>query len=201
MSRIDVEIPPQGFEIVRDRIGMILADELYEQLILSGNYLFDLKVWVERFVALDKTELPCVTVSYVGTQPDNGPVIQVNGENDYHIDCYVNAVYRDGVRADQAAMLRLQRLIAVCWYILTDPKYVTLGFQVGTGLKPFIKRRRVKSVIIDEPRQDDATSSVRGRIVYGVDCASVYSLISPPPLDEKSTILRLNQTDKGYYYS
>jgi hypothetical protein len=201
MSKIDVQIPRQGFEVVRDRIGEILADELYNQLLMSGNYLFDLRVWVERFVAIDKTEVPCINVVYSNTDYSGSPVINNNGANEYYIDCYARAVTTDDERADQAAMIKLQRLMGVCRYILTDPKYVTMGYAIGTGYSPFIKRRYIKKMIIDEPGQYDATSSVRGRIVFAVEFNETYSLITPPPLTDKSTILKLNETDKGYYYA
>ena len=63
MPKITQAIPPQAFEIIRNRIGLILAEEIDNQSILTYDPDLDLTVWVERTVPFDKTELPSVNVS------------------------------------------------------------------------------------------------------------------------------------------
>ena len=55
-SIIENIIPNQKFELIRDKIALILFDEIGNQKTLTNNSDLDVKVFLERFVNFDKTD-------------------------------------------------------------------------------------------------------------------------------------------------
>ena len=70
-SIIDGIIPAQQYETIRDKIGLILYEELVNQFTLTTDEDLNVKVFVERFVAFDKTDFPCLNVVFSGGNYDN----------------------------------------------------------------------------------------------------------------------------------
>lgn len=205
MSVIYKAIPPQSFELVRDRIGQILAIEIETQALLTYDSALELSpgknsesgVWVERFVPFDKTEVPCVNVSLMRGDPIGQSMIHVDGFYRYAIDCYHNAKSSDGARGDVKATKKLQRLMGVVRAILEDPAYKTLGYST-----PFIGARHVEGITVGEPEdRKEATSLVVGRIVFTVRVPEGVRLNDPLLLAEHETTVNLGETDNGYVYT
>ena len=55
-------IPPQQFEIIRNKIGLILFEEIGNQFVLTADEKINAKIFVERFIPFDKTDFPCINV-------------------------------------------------------------------------------------------------------------------------------------------
>lgn len=195
MSVIQQEIPLQSFELVRDQIGAILADEIDAQHYMTQNPLFDLRVWVERFIPFDHKELPAVNVSLFGGSYEGQSVKQHDGVYKYLIECYTAAKTKDGEPGDALAMIRLHRLLGVCRSIIMDAKYLTLGFE-----KPFIMNRHFESLAIADPGRQDAVSVARGRLVLSVKVPETFDLKEVDTIYGYETRVRLHETDKGYVY-
>ena len=62
MAQIYNIIPVQNFELIRDRIALILATEVNNQFVLSGNEDINCDVWLERSTPFDKIENPTINV-------------------------------------------------------------------------------------------------------------------------------------------
>lgn len=62
MAQINTIIPVQNFELIRDRIALILATEINNQFVLSGNEDINCYVWLERSTPFDKIENPIINV-------------------------------------------------------------------------------------------------------------------------------------------
>lgn len=196
MSQINVIIPQQSFELVRDRLGEILTSEIATQLYLTGSSIFPNKVWKERFIPFDFTELPAICVSAVSGTYDNQDVAQVDGTYLYNIDCYIKSKHTETEDADTEAMVKLHRLISVCRAIIMNPKFKTLGFE-----PPFVMNRNITSMAVADPGKQDATNSVMGRLVVSVRVVEDTELITPRLLYGFDTTVRLYSGNNGYLWS
>lgn len=199
MSQIPVQIGRQAFELIRDRIGQILADEIVNQV--SQGWINDVywtsesQVWLERFVPLDKTELPAVVVGLTRGDMEWHTQQQSNGNYRFNIDCYSSAKSTEDSEGDSEAMIRLHRLMGVVRAILENPRYKTLGFE-----PPFIQNRHMESFGIGNPAKEDALSTTFARWSFVVRVHEETELISPPMIKGYDTTINLDLTNKGYFW-
>jgi hypothetical protein len=193
---IDNIIPPASFELVRDRLGEILAVEFKRQFMLSGLYYINIQVWVERFVPFDKSEMPAINVVLADGKYDNQDVRQADGTYNFYIECYANAASMPGdKRGDVEAMRRLHRILAIARGIIQSPKYLNLGFKV-----PKVMRRQIESLTIAQPDANDGLASCMGRLVLNVRVPEIGELMKACDIDGWETSVKLEETDKGYRY-
>lgn len=199
MSLISTVIQPQAFEIVRDRVGRILADEIQNQFQITYDQELQVRVWIERFLQFDKTELPAICVGLVEGSYDGQDALQHNGTYRLYIDAYVNAKSGENNPGDVRAMVKLHRLLGLCRAIIMDPRYITLGFGVRPG---FIMNRHFESIQIENPRQKehDAGSSVMGRLVLSVKVPEITDTIQPVNIKDLFTTVKLADTENGFLW-
>lgn len=196
MSIITGVIPPQAFEVIRDRVGEILADELANQFTLTANASLNPPVEVERYRAVDATELPLLVVNVARGSYDNKHAITSDGTYLYNIDGYVRGASSSGQDGDNLASITLQRILGICRAILENPGYKTLGFA-----PPFIERVFVQEIGIAEPERTDKENIMMGRLTLLVRVPEDVELITPVDLDVFSTQVKLEETEKGYIFT
>lgn len=195
MSKLGI-IQSSGFEIIRDRVGFILADEFNGQYLKTYDNDFNIKVWVERFIAFDKTELPTVNVSLASGQFSSKDVRGKDGTYTYNIDCFQFSKTDSVNDGDKKAMLRLQKLIRVCHYVLDNPVYKTLSFVPG-----FIGHTVVSDFNIADPNKEDSLSVVMARLTFQVRARETGELLEAFEIDGSDTQVKLHETDNGYFWS
>lgn len=197
MSIINSVIQPQAFEVVRDRIGRILTDELDNQFQISYNDDLRVKSWVERFVPFDASELPSVNVTLAEGSYGGQTVIQSDGTYKYFVDAYVHAKSTSKLGGDARATQKLHRLLGVCRSIIEDARYVRLGFRPG-----FVMNRHIESLQIQNPsnKEHDAESSIMGRLTVVVKVPEVTTYKQPVNIAGLYTTVKLASTDKGYQW-
>jgi len=189
-------IPSQQFEIIRDKIGLILFEELTNQYTLTSNEELNLKVYVERLVAFDKTDMPCVNVLFSGGTYNNKNTLSADGNYSFFIDVYSAAKSTTELSGDAKAAFSLQKVLGVCRAILENPQYRDLGYT-----EPKVSRTSIESISIQEPQNNqDATSSIMGRLVFNVLVEEDTQLLTANAIDSFSTEVKLNLTDKGYLF-
>lgn len=190
-------IPPQNYQTILTRIGAILLEELTEQQVLDNT--FDLPtIWAERFIPLDKTEVPAINVSLATGDYDNKDQTQVDGTYTFYIDCYTQSPELDSEYADTAASLKLQRLIGKVRAILESPFYRTLSIAT-----PSIIRTKVTGFSIGKKQESmmiDALSNIIGRITFVVKCPEYVQLASTITLAGNTTVVSLFESDNGYKF-
>lgn len=198
MSIITTPIAEQNFEIIRDRIGLILANELYTQSTITYEEgLNPQHVWVERFVPLNHSEMPGVIISMVKGNYTSETQVSQTGVYTYNIDVFFSAKADAENRGDVKATKLLQRMMGVIRAILMDPQYITLGF-----VRPSINNRRVSDIQIAQPEKTiESTHSVWGRVTLEVTTQEGYVLKDAIALSSFSTSVKLYETSKGYMYS
>jgi len=196
LSKITTAIPEQAFELIRDKIGLIIADELAAQFVLNPDPRIDAPVFIERIVPIDKSETPVINILYSRSNYDNNTAIKSDGENTYNIDVYSKGKSKEGEQGDTLAMIALARLLGVIRAILESPHYLTLGFA-----PPFIKKTTVTGIQVADPRDNqDGANMMMGRLTFTVDAVDVTEQIQPVDAEGYDTQVKLSETDKGFVY-
>lgn len=196
MSKITLEIPPQGFELIRDKIGEILADEILAQFAIHSDSERNAKVFIERITPIDKTEMPLINVLYSRSGYDNNSAINSDGKNTYNIDVYTSAKTKVVKRGGAESMARVGRILGIVRAILESPFYLTLGFA-----PPFIIGTEVTGIEIQDPRDNqDAANTVMGRLIFVVDAKEDVEQIQPVTAEGYDTQVKLDETEKGFVY-
>lgn len=185
-------------EKIRDRIGAIIYDELYQQNAI--NYTDDLSasVWVDRVVPFSHSDIRhgAVNVVYAGTDFTADSQLTSDGTCIYEIYFYFAAKTTADGDGDKLAKFKIARLTGVVNRILMDSRYKTLGFAM-----PSIANRRVKSIKISDPiNSQDASSSVVAQMIFEVRAIDNVDPVSVRDLDSYSTQAVLNESAEGYLY-
>jgi hypothetical protein len=195
MSKIQGIIPAQQFEVVRDRIGEIIADELANQVDLTNNSEIDAEVFIERVIPFDKTDFPAINVALAKGDNAGKTYISSDWGHIYYIDVYCSGKANNSDQGDKRAILKLQKLIGIIRFIFESPYYKTLGFTA-----PSIQRVGVKSFFLAQPDKDDAGNTVMGRVELNVEVPEGSETISGVVAAGYETKVKLAETDKGYKY-
>jgi hypothetical protein len=196
-ARINTIIGSQAFELIRNRIGEILAEEIEHQYYLTNDEdISNVTVWVERFVRFDASETPCINVSLVNGDYSNHHQGQSDGDFIFNIDCYASADTTEDESGDVESMFRVQKLLGLCRAILEDPQYKTLLFPA-----PFIKNRHARSILISQPDGADAKSVTLARLVYVVRAVDTSALLNAIAAAGTDTSVKLNLTNRGYVFT
>lgn len=191
---INVIVPEQGFEIVRNRIGEILADE-FENQALNYNPEISANIFVERTQHFDHTELSAVNVCLATGSYNNKHQGSVVGTYQYNIDVYVKSKTNPDEKGDVLAAKKLQRLLGFCRYVLEDPYYKTLGYMPG-----FIGRVFAGGIAIAQPEDKDAANVMMGRLILNVQLTETNSLSTPKLIAGYETTVKIDVSTQGYYY-
>lgn len=193
---IPAAIGPKSFELVRDRIGAILTEELASQASIIPDPSLVVGVFVERFKLIDHTELPLVFVNFSGGSYEKKTVLSQTGVYQYTIDCYEKAKTTPTGRGDTAASFKAQRLAGVVQAILENQAYITLGFA-----PPFIEHTEVSSILMASPQGvKDAENIIMCRVVFSVRVPETNNTIVPLLLAGHTTQVFLEETELGYRY-
>lgn len=195
MALINGIIEQQNFELVRDKIGEILKIELQNQFSLNPTLkVLDSKVFVERFIKFDKSELPAINVFFNSGNYSNQTALKQDGTYQYNIDMFTSAKSTDLKRGDSLSLVNLQRLAGVVRSILQSSFYIRLGFAA-----PSISHRSVKSIQISEPQQNmDGSNMMYGRLILEVIFEETAINFVPINLACNDTTIKLFETEKGY---
>lgn len=231
MSLIQNIINESNFEIVRSRIASILADELDNQKTLNEIALVEeeakpspdpttiaalelnisaipYKIWEERFKRPQPEEYeetpvinvmfanaPLNTLQSVSTQDaDNTYVIEVySGNREPGTESPVN-------EGDSLAAIKLQRCLAIIRSILMFPEYQRLGFDVAPY---FIGKVSANGIQIAQPNggNENTNNLIYGKINLTVKVSEGVEQITGITLALSETTVKLNDTEKGYFWT
>lgn len=196
MALITEPIPPQAFELIRDRLAEIFIEELNNQVINNYDPSLEAEVFVERALAVDKTEDPIVIISFAGGPVDSKNPTSSTGGYMYNIDVFTNAKSNDSQEGDVRSALKAQRIIGALRLIIQSPKYNTLGFAKGE----IVARVSIKQIAIWDPgvMKQDATNSYMGRISILVEGKEVESTTPPRDLEGYTTVIKISDGNRGY---
>lgn len=189
-------IAAQSFELVRDKVGAILALELANQVTLGGDDVLGAEVWKERIIPFDKTELPAINVTVMEGNYDGQTVKQADGTYTILIDGEVNAKSTSANDGDKLAMLKCQKLMGCIRAIIQDPQYRTLGYAQG-----FVMSRQITKIAFGNKYQGDALNTVMGRLMLTVKVPETTELLEAVEIGGSDTTVKLEETEKGYKWT
>lgn len=226
MSKILNIIGKSSFEAVRSRIAFILIDELANQKVLFETELsneqakpspdpeliefYELsisvipsKVYEQRFLDIttkEALEEPIINVIFANA-PLNANVTESTqiGDDRYLIQFATASKHTTETNGDVLGGIKLQRIAAICRAILMNPNYKFLDFKIGT----IVGNRVVENIQIDQPNKggDDAAMIVMGAFTLTAKLHELVEGIAGVPLDQNDTIMRINDSDKGYVWT
>jgi len=189
-AKIIGQIPVQNFELIRDKIAVILALEIPVQTAASSIKA----VWLERFIPFDLEELPAINISYDNTPYDRHDPKSRHGENQYYIDVIVNAKHSVTEKADIKASKLVQRIAGIVCYILSSAEYYTLDFNPG-----LIQSKWVSDLKIGKLSEGDALHTIVARIIFKVRANEIVGDLTGVLGEIFTTQIKLDETDKGYF--
>jgi hypothetical protein len=195
MPNINLIIPTQRFEIIRDRIGEILSDEINNQYMLA-NLPNVPKVWVGRSYPFEQMDMPAINVSLSRIDYTNKDQLSVSGENIYNIDVYTSSPDTEANTGDKIAMISLHKIVGMCRAIVENPAYSNVGIA-----PPFSSTSLVRNIeFLDPVNHPDTVNQTVGRIEFMVVAPEDMTGQNATPLARSETKVTLEETDKGYFY-
>lgn len=195
MAQISLEIPKQGFEIVRDLIGAILKTELENQKILK-SFSEPLNIYVGRSTPFQHSEILMVNVLLDSANYSQIHEKGVHGGTNYFIDIYCSAKESVENTGGFNSSLRRDTFLGMVRFILQDHHYKTLGLPNGLLMGTY-----VESFENFEPSNAQDTAFVKmARLVYNVRINENQSLWEGVLAQTAFSDVKLNETEKGYKY-
>ncbi len=192
---IDLDIPEQNFELIRDAVASILTVELANQFARTANPLFEAGVWLERFIPFDKEELPAIKVFYVSSSYKNNTFGNSKGECKIHIEVTTNAKDSASESGDKTASKNCQFLMGKIRYILSNPLYLRLGFSVPG----FIEGREITDMNVSLPNNSqDGLHTIVGNLILNVRYEENNGDLTSTPGLIYSSQIKIDESDKGY---
>jgi hypothetical protein len=196
MSNINIIIPQFRFDLIADRLASIIALELNYQTAVSYDDTIDAKVFIERSIPIDASELPLVNVAFAGADYDNKKQTSKDGSYTFEIDVYTKSKTDATEMADKKSIKALQRILGIINYVLEHPAYKTLDFAPG-----FIATTLVQSIKIQDPKgAKDADSIKMGRISFFVRVCETTTDQPTTNVSSLNTQVQIAESDQGYFY-
>ena len=193
MAKITQAIPDAAFELIRTRIGEILAVEIPEQAILKSRPDIDAQVWVEREAALSVPELPAVNVSYTAGENSQHAPTAAHFMHTFYIDAYTSAKASATEHGSLTSQKAAQSLINVCRGILAHNVYKRLDFAPG-----FIMSHHVRTIQMSETAGEDGDHVTRARLMFEVSAVETNLLEIARAAEGADAVVKLEGTDKGF---
>lgn len=198
MSLINGQIPSQNYELIRDRIGAILATEIAYQASLDTTLEVPSKIDIERFIPYNAdTEFPAINVNFWKGEYGNTDVRKTEGTYYFNIDCYADSPNVGTVRGDKLATAKLQRIMGLVRAILKNPAYITLGFVADV-----IGQVEIQGIYVaNKSIVPDALNETVGRVILKIRALETVNLINNQNFAQEVTAsLKIGTSNKGYFY-
>ncbi|MCK5601856.1 hypothetical protein KAR91_08310 [Candidatus Pacearchaeota archaeon] len=191
-----------NFEIVRDKIALILVNEIANQQVLAaaaGKIPNDwkMRVYLERtnpweIFTNGTDKSPVINVWFDGSRFDgiaSDTIERQKSDSIYNIDCYGCGVTVEGesvkqIPGDKTASLQAQKAVRLVRNILMSAEYAYLGLRGTVG------KRWPQSINMFQPQIDNraAESIVGARIAFGAE----FNEFSPQITGEDAELISID---------
>lgn len=201
MSVIDSVIGQQSFELIRDRVGEMLYDEIENQYVRTYDERLQPVIYMERFVPFNESEIyqGAINITVARQMLNNQSLLQSDGINTFFIDVYqcAKSTTEDGRLIDGASVAtkNMHRMCGLIRAIIEDARYKTLGFTPG-----FIGNRHIVEIKFNNPKIEEKVSVATGRIVLQVRAPEMNGKNTPTVLADLKTTVKIGESDAGYTY-
>jgi hypothetical protein len=138
MAVITEIIQEQAFEKVANKIAEILTTEIaYQQD--KQDFEDTVEVFLERIEPFDKNEDVMVSVAFREAKYEGYTTSATQGEYVYFVDLFCSGYGERESEPSIVAKNKLMRYLGIIRYVLSSPKYLTLGFEPGLIGGKYIK--------------------------------------------------------------
>lgn len=199
------KILPSNFELIRDRVGAILKEEIDNQALLYGTGTspdiipdpeLTCNFGIERTGAVNRDELIEVVIGIQRMGFDNQNAISQRNSITFFVDVYTNAIDKENAPGDYTSAKKLHKLVGIVRAILQSPAYIKLGFANGV-----IERTTVYDAIFPTKDDDhDSANSRMARVYFKVDAHEEVKTMAPIAAGSYETTVKLGLTEKGYMF-
>ena len=193
--KLDYTIPESNFEAIRDRIAIILKEEMDNQSLLHGSDPdYTANFYTERFSPVGKEEGNVIVVDIEGGPLDNQTPKSQSLEFIYNIDIYTNSKETSSNTGYYNSAVKLHRLTGLVRHIIQSPYYDRLDFPDG-----IIERRSINKIQFARVNDEqDGSFSRMGRLTLTVRAYEQSNEITPLTTSGYDTIIKIEETDKGF---
>lgn len=197
MAKITEVIPEQASLVIQKKIAEILLLELTNQKALQ-SLTSEFKVYTERIEPYDKSE--DVSISLALREATEGEHASNSGliNNIYFIDIFAGGQETQTEDMSTNVYLKLSKYVGMIRYILSSPKYPTLGLPKG-----IVGNRHVIKLTYDTDYSNwgnhsnyDGSGIRFCRIIYSVTAVEYTELPTGVPLEGNDTVIEVG-TNKG----
>lgn len=191
----------QNFEVVANRIGSILLEEIQNQKNIQG-FKDHVEIFNERIEPFDKNQDVMLTIAFRQAEYGGQTTRDSQGEYLYFIDIFGSGWGEEENAPSIIAKNKLFRYVGLVRYILSSGKYLTLGFPPG-----FIGGKYIEKITLDTDYSNFGNHSnydgsyIRfARIIYRVRVQENQELWQGVPLQGNTTNVTLDNTAQGTQY-
>jgi hypothetical protein len=188
----------QNFEVVANRIGSILLEEIHNQKTIQG-FDDEIEIFNERIEPFSKEQDVMITIAFREAEYAGQNTRDIQGEYIYFIDIFTSGWGEEEVSPSIVSKNKLFRYVGLVRYILSTGKYLTLGFPPG-----FIGGKYIEKITLDTDYSNFGNHSnydgsyIRfARIMYKVRVQENQELWQGIELQGNTTNVTLDDTEKG----
>ena len=198
MITITEVIPAQGFEIVQNRIGEILATEISNQIEIQ-NLNDEVGIFVERIEPFDKSEDVMISIAFREGGYEGQTLKDSQGYYTYFIDVFVTGKGVGNESPSTNSRRKLFKYVGMVRYILMSGKLPTLGLPLGIiGGKSIVKMTLDTDYSNFGNHSNYDGSFIRFcRIIFQVRVQENQLLFDGIPLLGNNTSVTYESTNKG----
>lgn len=196
VALINIAIPEQNYEKVRDAIGVILLTELTNQKALQ-SLEEDVIIYRERSSPMQVTENLYFNILVDSANYSNYTTRDAQGRTIFFIDICTTGVNSDITDGALDSAQRLHKYMGMVMFILASDQYKILGLPLG-----LIGGTYIESFATSEPTPFESGNYQRlARISFAVRIQENYALWNSVQLTGNDTGVKLDESDKGYVYT
>lgn len=186
-------IPIQNFEIVKNKVEVILFTELINQKKLQCKEI-DIEVFTERQQPYSNGEDVVVNVSLNNIPYSGIDAKNTNGNLIFNIDVYAGGFATLDNDGNKVSRSKLELITGWIRYILSSTKYNTLGLPKG-----IIGGTYVDSIQFDDNYGNQEANFIRmARIQFSVRVIENQEMWQGIELQGNDTVIKIHDSEKGY---
>jgi len=186
------QIPIQNFEIIRDRIALIVATELENQYNLFGG--FNPSVWIERFIPFDISELPAVNIVFESMALVNKNPSKCLYEGKFNIQVSVSSGDLYNQSGDVLSSIDCQKLTGQIRYILENPNNLRLQFPSNPSI---VQGNEISEIQISKPEEKDGNYTTVSQLGLKIKFEENNGVVVPIVGESYVTQMTIETTNKG----
>ena len=186
-------IPRQGFEIVLERIGTILFEELTNQKSLQ-KLCDDFAVYIERQTPYDKSEGIVISIGMDTADYSGKNQSDRQGQTTYFIDLFTGSFQSMVATGDNKSRFDSLKWIGMISNILSSTKYKTLGFAPGLIGGTMVERIQNQLTY----GNGDANFIKFARVTFTARIQENQEMWTGIELQGNDTTIKLHETEKGF---